>query len=317
MNLLISIVMSVYNEPQKYISESIESILKQTFSGFEFIIIMDNPKYKLAKKLVSSYASKDDRIKTIANEKNEGLALSLNKGFSLARGKYIARMDADDISLPQRLQRQFSFMERHPDISLIGSSIIYIDENKNILEPDFARSNYAYLKKYILCGGTPCFHPTWFFRKDLLDELNGYRNLPTSQDFDFLMRVFYTGARVSNIEETLLYHRIHFKRISAEKNISQFKLTRYIMKAARKGFILDDDRFTPEIVNNISRTPRLFSTLHKFSLHLYTTAYKFRTGYKRPVAFVLYIASILVSPYHFCHIIYRILIKPVIFRLKR
>ena len=298
----ISVIMSVFNEPEVYLRESIESILNQTFSDFEFIIIIDNPANKLAYKIVQSYASNDNRIKTFLNSENKGLAFSLNRGFSVARGRYIARMDADDISFSQRLEKQLSFIEANPQVLLIGSSIMYIDENKNVLEPNFARSNYEFLKRLIRYGGTPCFHPTWFFRRELLDRIKGYRSLPTSQDYDLLMRVFYLGIKVSNIEDPLLYYRMHPARVSIEKNLYQLKLTRYIIKSVKMDFILDDKRFSPSIINNIIKTSRPASLLHQLSLNLFSAAYKFKKGFRKLVAYFLYFIGSIISPYQLCHV---------------
>ena len=157
------------------------------------------------------------------------------------------------------------------------------------------------VKKYIFYGGTPCFHPTWFFRKALLKKVNGYRILPTSQDYDFLVRLFYLGIKVSNMEEPLLYHRIHFARISAEKNIYQLKLTRYIMMAAQKRFIMDDDKFSSEAINKVMKTPSILYLLHKLSLLLFKFSYNFRNSKKRVRGFLFYVVSTLVSPYRLQH----------------
>lgn len=111
MNSEVSVVMSVYNEPMEWISQSIESILNQSFTNFEFIIINDKPEGKEQIALINEYASQDQRIKIIQNEKNLGLTKSLNIGILHAKSKYIARMDADDISMPNRLKMQYEFMD--------------------------------------------------------------------------------------------------------------------------------------------------------------------------------------------------------------
>ena len=113
----ISVVMPAYNA-EKYITEAIDSILFQTFKDFEFIIIND-ASTDSTKDIIESY--KDPRIKLVNNEQNKGVAKSLNIGISVACGKYIARMDADDIALPERFQKQFDFMEQHPNIDVCGS----------------------------------------------------------------------------------------------------------------------------------------------------------------------------------------------------
>ena len=129
----ITVLMPVYNG-EKYLKESIESILKQTFRDFEFLIINDTSTDE-SEKIIRSF--KDSRIKLIKNEKNIGLTKSLNKGLDLAKGEYMARMDADDISLPKRLEIQVAFMDKNPKIGVIGAWAKVIGE-----------SNKKYIKTY-------------------------------------------------------------------------------------------------------------------------------------------------------------------------
>jgi len=297
---LISVVMSVYNESEDYLNKSIESVLNQSFSDFEFIIVIDNPKYNKAREVASAYAQKDKRIRVVLNDKNVGLAASLNKAFSVTKGEYIARMDADDISFPERLNKQFNFMKKHPDIAIMGSSIVYIDEAGKIIESKLNRSNYQFLKRFILHGGTPCFHPTWFFKRSLLDTVKGYRILPTSQDFDFLMRVFFLGIKVSNMEEPLLYRRIHLASVSEEKNVYQLKLTRYIVKAAKEGFIMNDEKFSSDIIRGVLKTPLILRLLHRLSLRMGIFSSRLKNN-KRILGFLIYCISVLISPYRLYH----------------
>lgn len=121
---MITVLMSVYNA-EEYLGSAIDSILNQTYGDFEFIIINDGSSDK-SKDIIRSFS--DKRIKLIDNDKNSGLIFSLNKGIDNASGKYIARMDADDISLPTRFQKQFDYLESNNDIALVGSTAILIDE---------------------------------------------------------------------------------------------------------------------------------------------------------------------------------------------
>ena len=117
----ISVIMSVYSEPIEWIKQAIDSILNQTFTGFEFIIVNDNPSRTENRNLLSAYA--DERIHLISNSENVGLTKSLNFALALAKGKYIARMDADDISLPSRFLKQFEYLEAHPEIGVCGCNV--------------------------------------------------------------------------------------------------------------------------------------------------------------------------------------------------
>ena len=112
----ISVIMSVYSERVDWIRKSIDSILNQTYSDFEFIIVNDKPDKEENAQLLEEYAARDSRIKVLTNEENIGLTKSLNKAFALAEGEFIARMDADDMALPERFKIQLEFMNAHPEI---------------------------------------------------------------------------------------------------------------------------------------------------------------------------------------------------------
>ena len=129
----ISVIMSTYKENIDDLKMSIESILNQTYKMFEFIIILDNPNNHIHEEIIKEYSKIDKRIKFYKNDKNIGLAMSLNKGISLAQYEYIARMDADDISLSNRFDKQVKFLQENPDISLVATNKILIDENNDIV----------------------------------------------------------------------------------------------------------------------------------------------------------------------------------------
>ena len=128
---LVTVLMAVYNG-EKYLREAIESILDQTYTNFEFLIINDGSSDR-TEEIILSY--NDKRIRYIKNEQNLKLIASLNKGLDLAKGEFIARMDADDISLPERLEKQINFLEKHPEIGLLGSWVrtLGLTNNRNII----------------------------------------------------------------------------------------------------------------------------------------------------------------------------------------
>jgi glycosyltransferase involved in cell wall biosynthesis len=167
---VISVVMAVYNEKVEWLHESIESILQQTFSDFEFIIINDNPTRVENSLILQEYQKKDKRIIIITNEQNIGPPKSFNKGMKLAKGKYIAHMDADDISLPMRFEVQLEIMEKNPNIIVCGSRIEVFGENKkNYYFPFLEKSDDI---KNVLIIGCLVSHPTTMIRKDILSKNN-------------------------------------------------------------------------------------------------------------------------------------------------
>ncbi len=158
-NPAVSVLMSVYNEPIEWIQEAIDSIIHQTFTDFEFIIVNDNPKRKeLATSLVVN-AEKDNRITVISNAENIGLTKSLNIGLKHCKGKYIARMDADDISLPQRFEKQYSYMSFHTEIGVCGTFAEMFGQKNAIWKVPVKHEDCAIFYE------TPFIHPTVFIRK--------------------------------------------------------------------------------------------------------------------------------------------------------
>ncbi|MCD0089063.1 glycosyltransferase family 2 protein, partial [Streptococcus agalactiae] len=127
-----SVIMSIYNEPLKYIKSSIDSILSQTLKNFEFIIVIDNPDREDVYDILQTYLASDARVKVLSNERNMGLAYSLNKAIKYSVGNYIFRMDADDISYPERFEKQINFMEKYR-LDFSATLIEVMDEDEETL----------------------------------------------------------------------------------------------------------------------------------------------------------------------------------------
>ncbi len=225
----ISVVMSIYNEPEEYIKQSIESILNQTFKNFEFIILLDNPNNKIAEKLIRSYLKVDKRILFIKNKKNLGLTKSLNKAIKFSKGKFIARMDADDISHPDRLREQLLFLIENKEYALCGTKAYFIDNNGNIIENinsnvDNEITNYKDILKHIV-KYNPFIHSSIMFRKDIIFKVGMYNEkFKLCQDYDFLLRVC-KHYKTFIIPKKLLYYRINTKGLSYSKQKESLKYT--------------------------------------------------------------------------------------------
>ncbi|NJN10964.1 MAG: glycosyltransferase [Richelia sp. RM2_1_2] len=220
-NPKISVLMSVYNG-SSYLRESIESIQNQTFTEFEFIIVEDCSTDNSAE-IIAEYAEKDQRIVVIINKENIGLTKSLNKGLKIARGEYIARQDADDVSLPSRLQKEALLLEKHPEISLVSCDIELIDSQGNFIgkcqrtcEPDL-------VSWYLLFYNRLAGHSQVMFRRQLVIELGGYdENRRYSQDYELWSRMIDV-SKIAILPETLLKQRRHSESISASKSSEQKK----------------------------------------------------------------------------------------------
>ena len=204
----ISVVMPVYNG-EKYIEEAIDSILNQTFSDFEFIIIDDGSTDK-TESIIKSY--NDKRIKYIKNEKNLGVARSLNKGLDIAQGEYIARMDADDISLPKRFKKQLRYMSKHKDIAVCGSAIELFGGEK--VKKVYTVTGTENMKINMLFGSC-LYHPTVMMRASIVKK-DGYRydeEYDKVEDFELWTRIIYR-YKINNVKNVLLRYRKHENQVT-------------------------------------------------------------------------------------------------------
>lgn len=200
----ISVIMPVYNG-EAYVAEAIESILGQTFTDFEFLVI-DNASTDGSATIIKSF--NDPRIKVISNPVNLGLIGSLNVGLQAARGKYVARMDHDDIALPERFQKEYDFLETHPEVAIVGtwsriinSDGVYIKTHRNPL-----RSNVI---KYELLFGNTITHPSIMMRRKEILALGGYDpQWVHTEDYNLYSRAV-RKYQLANIGETLLNYRMH------------------------------------------------------------------------------------------------------------
>ena len=249
---MISIIMSTYKEEENLLRESIESILNQTYKDFEFIIILDHPENDLHKRIIEKYSKIDNRIRFFVNEKNIGLTGSLNRGLSLAKGEYIARMDADDISLPYRLERQLEYIKKN-QYDLIGDITQMIDEDGNsIYSIQKVPTDFNKIKKALRYG--QCIaHPTWLGRKEVFDYLNGYRNIPFCEDFDFTLRVVLNGFKISNLNETVLKYRMTKNSISRNNLYDQYLYMKYITNEYSNGNIASVENAKEYVKNHLNK----------------------------------------------------------------
>lgn len=238
---MISVIMSTYKEDERLLRESIESILNQTYRDFEYIIILDYPDNDVHKSVIEEYALKDDRIHFYINEKNMGLTDSLNRGLSLCHGEYIARMDADDISLPDRLERQMKYLEKN-HYDLIGGITEMINENSSLLysiksvPTDPKKINKAL--RYSQCIA----HPTWLGRKEVFEKNAGYRHMPLCEDYDFTLRAVLNGFVVSNLNEAVLKYRMTSNSISRSNLFEQYLYMSYITNEYKNKGIASVDK---------------------------------------------------------------------------
>nr|MCR5024531.1 glycosyltransferase [Lachnospiraceae bacterium] len=216
---LISVVMATYNDAQD-LKRSVGSILRQTFRRLEMIIIDDGSTDNTQEVLLGI---QDDRLVLIKNDKNKGLPYSLNRGIMCARGKYIARMDADDISFPKRLELQYEYMESHPDITICGCDYVYLNENRKPVyyhvddNSDEIRSRVIYTQ--------PLAHPSWVIRKaDISGKIKYNNKFKRSQDYEMMCQIIKHGLKLGNVEKTLLFYDYRDNSISHKNKTRKWQI---------------------------------------------------------------------------------------------
>ena len=222
---LVSVVMPAYNA-EPYIAEAIESILAQTLEDFEFIVVDDGSTDATAE-IAARYAERDSRIVLLRNERNLNLPASINRGICSARGRYVARMDADDWSYPQRLERQVALMEANPVVvisggamEICGPSLTPIDRREYNLTDVTVR---ARIFRY-----SPFSHPAVIFRTEAARAVGGYDDgLFAAEDYDFYFRIGRHGE-FANLPGVVLKLRTHPRSLSRSLSTRQERLTLYI-----------------------------------------------------------------------------------------
>lgn len=222
----ISVLMSVYNEKREEIEASINSILSQSYENFELIIVLDNPEYTEGLKLLKDYAQKDKRICIVVNEKNIGLAMSMNRAAEHANGEYLLRMDADDVCMPNRFEIQLDAIE-NGDYDLICSNYDYIDEEGKLLA-DQAKVYSDKQLILLLPYKNIIHHPTVVMRSKRFKEIGGYRNYKCAQDYDLWLRMKCAGFKMHMLPQKLLKYRVRQASTTVQQRYKQSCTLEYI-----------------------------------------------------------------------------------------
>lgn len=203
----ISVIMGVYNcKNVKLLEASIDSIISQTYKDWEFIICDDGSTDDTLDKL-HEFERKDSRIKVISYEENRGLNYALNRCLEVACGKYIARQDDDDISYPQRLERELQFLKTSPEYGFVGCIADVYDDTG--VWGEYLVEEYPSKKSFL--WNSPFMHPTVMIRKKIYDSVNGYRIAKETrkcEDFDLFMRIYAEGICGYNLQEKLYKYRL-------------------------------------------------------------------------------------------------------------
>ncbi len=220
----VTVLMGVFNG-LPHLAGAIESILAQSFADFEFLII-DDASTDGSVDVIAEYARRDARVRVILNQENQGLGAVLNRGVQEARGTLVARMDADDRSVPHRLERQVAFLESHPDVDIVGSYALDVTASGEPVRERRVPTEHSRIVAVI--WSCPLIHPTVMYRRDKIIRAGSY--LPTlrrRQDYDLWFRCVRDGLVFANIPEPLvhyLYSEETLRRNNLKTAWSQVKL---------------------------------------------------------------------------------------------
>lgn len=230
---LVSVIMPVFNS-EKFLDEAIQSILNQTYENFEFLIF-DDGSTDNSKEIIESYAILDNRVKPLFSNTNKGYVYHLNHGIEMSEGEFIARMDSDDVALPNRFNQQLNFLKKNLNIAIVGGSSIIINESNNNIGVSIAHDNPIYLW-WISFFTCPLIHPSVLIRKSIIKDVGVYNiNRLPAEDFDLWVRVLQ-HADICNIKDPLIKYRTHSESISFRKMQLQSEKAEEILKEHWKYF---------------------------------------------------------------------------------
>lgn len=223
----VSVVMPVYREKEGFVRQAIESILNQTLTDFQYIIILDDPDNDELKQVIHEYCKNDSRIHFIVNDRNMGCPLTKNKGILLSTTEYVAIMDADDVSYPDRLETQLKRMEKD-EVDFLAGYVEVIDEEDTVLYrmDNLPVKHEDVVKKMRVNNCMP--HPAWMLKKRSYLALDGYADIQGCEDYDLLLRAMNAGYKLGNCDRIILKYRLSQQSISRDNLYRQYLMMRYI-----------------------------------------------------------------------------------------
>ncbi|MBZ5987866.1 glycosyltransferase [Leuconostoc gasicomitatum] len=290
----ISVIMPVYNERLSWIQKSIDSIINQTYTNIELIIILDNPDNEQLKNFLLQKESKINNITILLNRKNLGIVESLNKGILKSNGELIARMDGDDIALQNRFEKEVDFLDSH-NLDLVTSSVEDMDEQDSIImsrnQHDVIGQQFEEDIKYKYLGA----HPTWLGEREIFENLCGYRAVAHAEDLDFLLRALEQEYSIGLLGTPTLQYRIREKSVTLSNQLEMFinsLSVRFLYK--KRALSITEPSKIIEKSRNISLADKdrytKFSKTRKEVFYLFSSS-KMTAILKLPKLFVLILLS--------------------------
>lgn len=245
--IAVSVVLPVFNGGI-YLDDAIASIRNQTFHNFELIILNDGSTDESIT-VIKKHAASDPRI-VVVDRENKGLVATLNEGVMLAKADLIARMDADDIALTDRLRTQYEYMRNNSNVVAAGTAYVLMDEESNLIRNFLPRTDNVVLQQQALQRSTPISHPTAIFRRNTFLSIGGYREeAMLAEDLDLWLRMGEVGD-IGNVKDILLKYRQHAASLSESKHLKQLEVVDLVVREAykRRGILVGnnlDEAMTP------------------------------------------------------------------------
>ncbi len=269
---VVSIVMPVYNS-ERFLRDAVAGALAQTFDGFELIAI-DDGSTDGSKAILDELAASDPRIRVISRP-NMGISATRNEGTQLARGAFIAVMDSDDISLPNRLELHVTYLRAHPDSVAVGGRVLLVDpDNEPLCVSDLFEPTHESICAAMLEGRSGAIsHPSCMIRRDALRTIGGYdERYKIAEDYDMFLRLAEVG-RLGNVPETVVRYRQHLASTCHRLPVQMYNAIKAILSQARRKRLLPDLHLTSEPSLSIAAKERIWAWWALRSGHV-TTARK-------------------------------------------
>jgi glycosyltransferase involved in cell wall biosynthesis len=287
----VSVLMSVYNvEP--YIFDALASIQSQTLTDIE-IVVIDDGSTDGTLRIVEQLAATDPRIKIVRTPRNLGLPLALNFGLPFCQTPFIARMDGDDIAVPNRLEKQLRFLEENHDIDLVGCATMAIDQMGNPI-PGLGVSRKPSTQEEVaktISLAAPCLH-IWLARSEVYRELSGYREISFVEDYDFLLRAASAGFRISNLPEPLMLIRTRSGNTSSR--LEQRKAHYYVIDLYRERQKHGRDSFSRKRFERVVKCGKVENSAFRLAMRCVQTGLQ---SHNRALRYLLPAFSAILSPW--------------------
>lgn len=261
--MLVSVLIPVYNV-EKYVEVAIRSIIDQTYKNIE-IIIIDDCSTDLTYEICRRLSIADQRIRLYKNDVNCKISFTLNRALEYANGELIARMDGDDISELDRIEKKVDFLKNNPLFDLVGCSVIAINSKDKIVGSTTHYSDFEFLKR-TLRYVSPCSH-IWISRRNVYEKLKGYRNISGAEDYDFLLRAITSGFRLSNLQDYFGYKVRLARAGNTAQTIGarQRLLQRYVLGMYFQRVHTGTDSFSEEAMELAMRQSYFSQKLYDYS----------------------------------------------------